>query len=139
MTAVSQHLFGVRLGVRGGQREKFLRILGGQNLLGGNRRFFQRGLGSVDVQVDQLFNAFKGLVGQRGQQCELGFKIGFGGCRKLFWDSKHKFLLYGSTGTAKSVWVYFNWTGTGMVHCNKPYCSDVIFNVKRFLCVAPNN
>lgn len=86
VTAVGDGFLGAWLGLGGRQREEFLWVFGRQQLLGGGSRFFQRRLGSGQVQFDDFFNAFEGLAGQRREQGELGFQVGFGGGRKLLRD-----------------------------------------------------
>jgi hypothetical protein len=79
--------------LRGGQRHQLLRILGGGQLLGGDGGFFQRGLGSRQVQLDDLFHAFEGLGGQSVDQVQLGLQVGLGGGGQLILVRKHVYLL----------------------------------------------
>jgi hypothetical protein len=53
-----------------------LRVLDGQQRLGVGLRLGQRGLGGLQVQLDQLLDAFEGLVGQAEQGFEVGFLRG---------------------------------------------------------------
>ena len=64
MAAVGGGLLGSRLQQRGLQGQQFLRILHRQRGGGGFGNFAQRGLGDLQVQFDEFFDALEGLVGQ---------------------------------------------------------------------------
>ena len=77
--AVSSSLFGQWLNHTGLQSQQFLRVFDIHHGLCVIGAFSQGRLGGLYVQFDQLFNAFKGFVGQTKQ----GFDVGFvGGDRK---------------------------------------------------------
>jgi hypothetical protein len=80
VAAVGGGLLGGRLQHRGLQRHQLLRVLDRQRSLGGLGGLGQRGLGDLQVQLDELLDAFEGLVGQ----AEEGLDIGLVGGDQLF-------------------------------------------------------
>jgi hypothetical protein len=76
VAAVSGCLFGGGLQQRGLQGQQFLSVLGRQSGLGGLSGFAHRGLGHLQVQLDELFNAFEGLGGQAEQRVKVGLLRG---------------------------------------------------------------
>ena len=80
MAAVGGGLLGGRLQQAGLQGQQLLRVLDRQRGLGGFGGFAQRGLGDLQVQLDQLLDAFEGL----GGQAEQGFDVGLLGGDELF-------------------------------------------------------
>ena len=74
MAAVGGGLLGdVGLQQAGLQREQFLGILGAEGGDRGALHFAQRSLGDLQVQLDELLDAFERLVGQVEQRFEVGF------------------------------------------------------------------
>ena len=66
-------LFCGRLQQAGLQGQQFLRVLDRQGGLGGLCCFAHGGLGHLQVQFDELFDAFESLVGQAKEGFDRGF------------------------------------------------------------------
>ena len=80
MAAVSGGFFSQGLHQASLQSQQFLCVFHAQNGLGVVGGLGQGCFGSLDVQLDQLFHAFEGFLGQTKQ----GFEVGFLGGNDLF-------------------------------------------------------
>ena len=80
VAAIGGGLLGGRLQQAGLQGQQLLRVLDRQRGLGVFGGFGHRGLGDLQVQFDQLLDAFEGLAGQ----AEQGFDVGLVGGNDLF-------------------------------------------------------
>ena len=76
MAAVSGGLLGQGLHQAGLQAQQLLGVFHAQDGLGVVGGFGQGSLGGLNVQLDQLFHAFKGFLGQTKQGLEIGFLCG---------------------------------------------------------------